>query len=143
MTLRQRALNLLARREHSREELRRKLAAHGDPDEVAVLLSTLEAENLLSDARYAESLGHARAGRHGSLRVEADLRSKGVNEADSSIAVAEAREHDLEAARAVWRKKFSAPALDAAERARQMRFLAARGFPAAIVRRVVAGADDD
>jgi regulatory protein len=140
--LRERALNLLARREHSRLELARKLSPHGDPDEVAVLLDDLERENLLSKARYAESLAHARAGRHGSLRLKADLREKGVPGSVIAEVVGEARENDLVAAREVWRKKFAQPPQDAAERARQMRFLAGRGFPAEVVRRVVGGSDD-
>lgn len=143
MKLRDRALNLLARREHSRAELARKLAPHGDPDEVAVVLDELEQENLLSNARYAESLAHSRAGRHGSLRLKADLREKGVPEVVIGQVVAGAREQDLVAAREVWGKKFSQPPRDAAERAKQMRFLAGRGFPAEVVRRVVGGCDDD
>ena len=143
VSLRERALNLLARREHSRVELARKLAPHGDPEEVAVFLDDLERENLLSNARYAESLAHTRAGRHGSLRLKADLRDKGVPESVISEVVGEAREYDLSAAREVWRKKFDPRPLDAAERARQMRFLAGRGFPAEVVRRVVGGSEDD
>lgn len=147
ISLRERALNLLARREHSRAEMARKLAPHGDPakvtDEVTVLLDDLEREGLLSNARYAESLAHARTGRHGSLRLKAELRDKGVPEAVINEVVAEARAQDLDAAREVWGKKFGQPPNDAAERARQMRFLASRGFPAEVVRRVVGGGDDD
>ncbi|MEW5770881.1 MAG: recombination regulator RecX [Pseudomonadota bacterium] len=142
-SLRARALNLLARREHSRAELARKLSPHGDPDAVAVLLDELERENLLSNARFAESLAHSRAGRHGSLRLKADLRDKGVPESVIGDVVGAARENDLEAAREVWRRKFGQAPADAAERARQMRFLASRGFPAEVVRRVVGGAEDD
>ena len=144
MTLRERALNLLARREHSRGELGRKLAAHAESEEqVGMLLDALEHEGLLSNARFAETLAHARAGRHGSLRVKADLRDKGVPEEVIGAVISEARSHDLEAARAVWLKKFGALPRDAAVRAKQMRFLASRGFPAEIVHRVVGGADDD
>lgn len=143
MTLRERALNLLARREHSRVELARKLSLHGQADEIAALLDTLEQENLLSNTRYAEGLAHVRAGRHGSLRLKADLREKGVPESVVAEVVGEAREKDLAAARAVWVKKFGNPPAGAAERAKQMRFLAGRGFPADVVRRVVGGSDDD
>lgn len=142
MTLRERALGLLARREHSRAELARKLAPHGETDEIAALLDALERENLLSNQRYAESLANSRAGRHGSLRVKADLRDKGVPEAMVAEAVRAARANDLDAARAVWAKKFGRLPLDAAERAKQMRFLAGRGFPLDVVRRVVGGDDD-
>ena len=143
MTLRERALGLLARREHSRAELARKLAPHGEADEIAALLDDLERENLLSNQRYAESLAHSRAGRHGSLRLKADLRDKGVPEALVAEAVREARTSDLAAARAVWAKKFGRPPIDAAERAKQMRFLAGRGFPLDVVRRVVGGDAED
>ena len=141
MTLRERALGHLARREHSRAELARKLSAHGEADEIAALLDTLERENLLSNARFAESLANSRADRHGSLRLKADLRDKGVTDADAAEVVRQARQHDFEAARAVWQRKFGRPPEDLAERARQMRFLAGRGFPLDVVRRVVGGDD--
>jgi regulatory protein len=139
VTLRERALSHLARREYSRAELARRLAAHAEGDEVIALLDDLERENLLSNARYVEMLAHARAGRHGSLRLKADLRDKGIPASEIDAAVAEARETDLEAARGVWLKKFGQPPRDAAERAKQMRFLAGRGFPPDIVRRIVGG----
>lgn len=143
-SLRGRALNLLARREHSRVELGRKLAPHAESKEqLDNLLDTLEQEGLLSNARYAESLAHTRAGRHGSLRLKADLRDKGVPEALISDVVSEARGLDMAAAREVWLKKYGQPPRDANERARQMRFLSSRGFPAEVVRRVVAGSDED
>ena len=142
MTLRERALNLLARREHSRAELARKLSSHAEADEVAALLDDLERENLLSNVRYTEMLVHARSGRHGSVRLKADLRNKGVPAEVIDVAVSEARETDLEAARVVWLKKFGQLPRDAAERGKQMRFLAGRGFPAEIVRKVVGGEED-
>jgi regulatory protein len=141
--LRERALNFLARREHSRSELARKLATYDEADKITALLDDLERENLLSNRRYAETLAHARAGKHGSLRLKAELREKGVPDGASDEVLEEARSHDLDAARAVWQKKFGRPASDAADRAKQMRFLAGRGFPADIVRRVVGGLDAD
>lgn len=142
MTLRERALGILARREHSRAELARKLAAHAEDEDLDALLDDLERENLLSNARFADMLRHARAGRHGSVRLKADLRDKGVPAEVIEAAVSEARGNDLEAARAVWMKKFGAPPRDATERARQIRFLAGRGFPAEVARKVVGGSDD-
>jgi regulatory protein len=65
-----------------------------------------------------------------------------VPEAVISDVVGQAREADLSAARAVWRKKFGALPADAKERARQQRFLLGRGFPADVVRRVVGGEED-
>lgn len=146
MTLRLRAMNILARREHSRAELTRKLVPHAEADEVEALLDQLEQENLLSNSRYVDMLAHARAGKHGSLRLKADLREKGVSESEMRDALEAARMQDLEAARAVWQKKFGAQSAEvnnvAAERARQYRFLASRGFPSEVIRRVIGGLDD-
>jgi regulatory protein len=135
-------MNLLARREHSRAELVRKLAPHGEVEEIAATLDQLEQEGLLSNIRYAEALAHSREGRHGSLRLKADLREKGVSDTVITEVLGQAREADLEAARAVWRKKFGAPPADAKDRARQQRFLLGRGFPGEVVRRVVGGEED-
>lgn len=139
MTLRERALGMLARREHSRAELARKLGPHGDADEIAAVLDDLERENLLSNARFAEMLAHARTGRHGSVRLKAELREKGVPAEVIEATLSEARDNDLAAAQAVWLKKFGTPPGNAAERARQMRFLAGRGFPAEVIRKVLGG----
>jgi len=140
-------MNYLARREQSRAELARKLAPHAEVDEVEALLDQLEKENLLSNVRYVEMLAHARAGKHGSLRLKADLREKGVPDSDSIEAIEAAREQDLTAARAVWQKKFGTLDIDllntAAERARQYRFLASRGFPSEVIRRVISGLEED
>jgi regulatory protein len=135
-------MNYLARREHSRAELARKLAPHGEPAEIEALLEQLELDKLLSNTRYVEMLAHARSGKHGSLRLKADLRDKGVAESDMQTALATARDQDMEAARTVWRKKFGEHPANAAERARQYRFLASRGFPMDIIRRVIGGDDD-
>jgi regulatory protein len=74
--------------------------------------------------------------------LKADLREKGVPIDVIDAAVNEARETDLEAARAVWLKKFGQPPRDASERGKQMRFLAGRGFPAEVVRKVIGGEED-
>lgn len=142
MNLRERAMNFLARREHSRAELARKLASHDEADVIAALLDQLEQENLLSNSRYAEALAHSRAGRHGSVRLKSELREKGVSEAILAEVVAQARDGDLAAARGVWLKKFGNPPVDAKERAKQQRFLLGRGFPLEVVRRVVGGEED-
>ncbi len=135
-------MNYLARREHSRVELARKLAAHGEAEDIAALLDRLEQDNLLSNARYAESLAHSRAGRHGSVRLKSELREKGVPESVIADVISQARGVDLAAARTVWQKKFGELPMDAKERARQQRFLLGRGFPSDVVRRVVGGEED-
>lgn len=139
MELRERALRLLARREHSRGELARKLAPHGEAGAITAVLDELEREGLLSDARYSEALCHSYLGRHGSLRLEQALRRQGVaaDQADSVVQVARAQ--DLEACRTLWQKKFGAAPATLKDKARQYRFLLGRGFPAEVVAQVVGG----
>lgn len=142
MNLRQRALRLLARREHSRAELARKLAAYGQADEIETVLDGLESEGLLSERRYVEVLAHAYAGRYGSLRLAHALQRQGVHGQQAEHAVRLAREADLAACKALWQRKFGTPPRDQKEKARQYRFLLGRGYPAEVVARIVGGIDD-
>lgn len=140
-TLRQRALDLLARREHGRAELQRKLAARGfDAADVNAVVETLEAEGWLSEARYAESYVRARAARGiGPVRLAAELSSRGVDETQIRAALDQA-DVDWEAsARAARAKRFGpvVPA-DRKEYARQCRFLQRRGFSAEQIRDALA-----
>lgn len=141
-TLRQRALNLLARREHSRAELARKLARDGTEEEIAALLDELSRAGLLSDQRFAESWTHRRGTRFGAARLRHDLRTKGISDEliDQQLA---ALPDELERARAVWQKKFTAPPQDSREWARQARFLAQRGFAHATIRRLLREPQED
>jgi regulatory protein len=139
-----RALGYLARREHSRAELRRKLAVHAESAaQLDRLLDDLEAKKLLSDRRFTEVMARSRGERFGAARVRQELRAHGVGDPLVREAVGELTRTELQRARQVWRRKFDGPPADAAERARQMRFLAQRGFDAEVVRRVVGGTDDD
>lgn len=144
ISLKGRALRLLAGREHSRAELQKKLASHEqEPGELQRALDELQAKGFISEQRVVESVLHRRAARLGAGRVKRELQAKGI----SADAVAEAVERlqgtEIERAREVWRKKFGQLAADPAGRAKQMRFLAARGFGSEAIRRVVRGADDD
>lgn len=144
LSLKGRALKLLAAREHSRPELERKLAPHEQaPGELAQALDELQAKGFISEQRVVESVLHRRASRLGASRVKQELQAKGVGAEAVAEAVDQLRATEVERARAVWRKKFGEPATDAAGRAKQMRFLASRGFGAEAIRRVVAGEDTD
>lgn len=137
-SLKARALRLLALREHSRAELERKLRPHADPPEaLAPVLDELQAKGFINEARVADSLVHRKAERFGAARVRAELQAKGLSTELVDGAVQQLRASEAERAQAVWARKFGAPPRDPAERARQMRFLAARGFAAEVVRRVV------
>ena len=104
------------------------------------VLEWLVTQRHQSDERFAESRIHARAGRLGKARIRQELSHHGV-ELDPDTA-RQLRATEFERAREVWRKRFAEPATDAAGRAKQMRFLAARGFAADVVRRVVGGRDE-
>lgn len=145
--LRTKALKLLSQREHSRQELRRKLQGGEDVAraEVEALLDDLVERNWLSDARFAVAYVDANAARFGRFRLENELRERGV--ADDAIrdALAQLPNEDDELSRAqeVWRKKFRQPPQDAAERAKQARFMQTRGFGFDIIRKVLGGLGDE
>ena len=127
LSLKGRALKLLAAREHSRSELEKKLASHEEaPGELAQALDELQAKGFISEQRVVESVLHRRAARLGTGRVKQELQAKGISAEAMAEAVETLRHTEVERAREVWRKKFGEPAADAAGRAKQMRFLAAR-----------------
>ena len=147
LSLKGRALRYLAAREHSRAELATKLSRHvgpeDDPDAVARVLDELAAKGFIDEARVAESLLHRRAGRLGQARVLQELRAKGLPDEIMTDAADQLRTTELARAREVWRKKFGQVPVDAADKARQMRFLAGRGFGGETARRVLAGGYDE
>ena len=172
LSLKGRAIALLAQREHSEIELRRKLlrwagaaamasaakaagAAAAGPDfepdadvaqgtaehattQVDALITWLREHDYLSEARFVDSRVHARAARFGNLRIRQELAQHGLNlPADAAQAL---QDNELQRAAEVWQRKFgrsSALAASPAERARQARFLAARGFSGEVVARVM------
>jgi regulatory protein len=146
VSLRARALRLLARREHTRLELKRKLAAHAeDGGEVENLLEELTARGWLAEARVAEQVIHTRRGRFGSRRIREELLARGVAEEIVAAALPQLKESELDAARAIWRRKFKAPPLNRAEHARQVRFMQGRGFRMDTILTVMrtSGTDDE
>lgn len=140
---RARALALLARREHTRVELARKLQAAGfDAGDVQPLLDEFESRNWLSDRRFAESWVADHCAKAGSVKLAYELRQRGVPEAMIDEVLRETRDTELERARAVWQKKFKSAPTDPADTARQMRFLQSRGFALDVIRRVIDQAKD-
>jgi regulatory protein len=167
-SLKVRALQWLAQREHSPVELRGKLmrllqrAARADvsgevatdpdaadaarPDaaaEVEVVMQWLAAHGYLSQERFAESRVNARQARFGNLRISRELQQHGVAlDAETQQAL---RTSEYDRAREVWQRKYGATQpSDAAARVRQMRFLNGRGFSPDVIRRVLrAPAADD
>lgn len=165
LSLKARAIGLLAQREHSRTELRRKLLSierrrraaasakvdaaaaerpadggetdmEGSEASIDALLDALAADGYLDETRFVESRLHVRAGRFGTQRIQQELAQHGLRlDAEQQ---ANLRASELERAREVWTRRFGAePSRDAAEQARQTRFLLARGFAPDVVRRLV------
>ncbi len=181
--LRERALQWLAQREHSRQELRDKLlrwiaaqqtvaALKGQAgrsnaralqvplgsgavtsteqvpaDELPAVqalervLDTLALAGHLSEHRFIESRVQARASRHGNRRIEHELRCHGLTAPPDTQQALAATEYAR--ARQVWQRKFGIAASTAAEQARQIRFMAGRGFTPETVRRVLADGKED
>ena len=140
--LRQRALDYLSRREHSRRELQHKLAAFAEEgDDVDALLDDFQKRGWLSDERFSEQVVHARKGRYGSLKVAHELREKGVDDNLAGQVVAEM--DDFSTARTVWEKKFGAAPKSREAWAKQARFLQSRGFGFDIIKRVLKGDPED
>jgi regulatory protein len=165
------AIALLARRDHGRVELGQRLlrrlegarfssrAAPTDPaaevevdraaqrsqraTAVDLVLDTLQAKGLLSEARFVNEFVRARASRFGPVRLRHELQRRGVDQGLIDTALQAQVGDELARARTLWRQRFGAVATASAERARQARFLAARGFSHDIVRRVVGGKDAD
>ena len=160
-SLKARAIQWLAQREHSRLELQGKLLRHAmaedalaqgalndantgpgssptaedPPARVAALLDWLEAHHHLSQQRFVESRVHARASRFGNLRIRQELAQHQLGlppELASSL-----KDTELDRARAVWGGRFSGRPAGAAEQAKQARFLAGRGFSGEVIRRVL------
>jgi len=149
LSVKGRALRYLAQREHSRVELERKLARHVEdgPDAsaqalIAAALDDLASKGLLSEVRAAESVLLGQGRRYGARRLKQTMQAKGLAPELVAHTLQQARATELERAQEVWRRRFGQPPADAAERARQMRFMAGRGFEADVIRRVVRGVED-
>ena len=154
-SLKGRALQWLAQREQSRSELRRKLlplaVAEAEASEAAgadtpaaeltpaahvdALLDWLAAHNYLSHERFVESRVHARASRYGNLRIRQELKQHQV--ALPAEAAQALKESELQRACAVLDRKFATPPANPAERAKQARFLAGRGFSPEVIARAL------
>ena len=127
------AMDLLSRREHSRRELIRKLAARGfSEEECENAVELLALEGLQSDQRFTESFVAARVGRgNGPVRIRHELEQRGISSDVVDQCLVESQTDWQDLARTVRRKKFGSdlPA-EYKEKARQARFLQQRGFTA-------------
>ena len=133
----QRALGLLARREHSRKELSRKLTSRGmDAGEVQAAVDRLTGEGWQDDARFAESLVRSRAASgYGPIRIRAELSTHGLDREAIARAMDPFEGDWAEQARDLVRRRFGADVgEDLAKRRKAADFLIRRGFDGASVR---------
>ena len=136
-----RALRLLAAREHSAQEVRRKLLRSGSAAAVADVVERLARDGLLSDERFAESYVRSCIERgQGPLKIRAGLLARGVAGELAERALAHEAGFWLQRADEAVAKRFGAvPPADAAEWGRRSRFLARRGFSAELIHQTLSG----
>ena len=145
LAVRRAAMDLLARREHGRVELTRKLRKRGAPEDmIDAALQRLSEEGLLSEARYLESFVayRARAG-YGPQRIREELGQRGLARGDVDQALRDSGIDWFEQLRETWQRTVAGrlPA-DARERAHQGRFLAYRGYSLEMIGRLLRGCDE-
>jgi regulatory protein len=140
--LRARALRLLARREHTRTELERKLAPHAESSEaVQGLVSKLKEKNQLSEERFAEERARVLSRKYGAARIRQDLKAKGVSE--QLIARFSSSGNEMQKAKEILERKYRVPAATREEKAKRMRFLQSRGFSSEIIFKLLSARGTD
>lgn len=141
MNLYARALSYLTRREYSRQELEKKLSCdESTSDELKNILDKLEQQKLLSDERVAEQVLYTRSRKYGSRRIRYELQRKGINDHLIETAMKDFEQTEFTVAQALWSKKFGHAPATLAERGKQIRFLAGKGFPSRVINKVLSDA---
>lgn len=141
-TLKARALRLLAAREHSRAELDRKLSPHAASlEELVLVLDALAAKGFIRDDRVLESVLHQKSAKFGTARVIYELQRKGLSEELIGQAQEDLQKTELRRGIEVWRRKFGSRARTLQEKARQVRFMATRGFSQEAIRKILSQMD--
>ncbi|MEJ5862154.1 recombination regulator RecX [Pseudomonas farsensis] len=146
VAVRRTAMDLLARREHGRVELTRKLRQRGATDElIEPALDRLAEEGLLSEARYLESFIRYRSNAgYGPARIREELGQRGLDRGDVEQALRESGVDWGERLQDVWQRKYAGlRPQDPRSRAQQTRFLAYRGFSMEMIGRLLNGRDLD
>ncbi len=139
--LRNKALRLLTTREHSREELLRKLAQakvrrtrdavnapKPDKDDISSLVDDLTAQGWQSDDRYAEAIVRRLTGQASRRFIADKLAQAGIKKDVAAIALEALEQDEIEVAQALWLRRFGDIPKDDKDRQRQIRFLLSRGF---------------
>lgn len=147
-SVRSRAIAFLARRDFSRSELRSRLlrdaharqAAIPEADlliELDAALDAMEALGYLGENRVVDSVVNRKSAKLGTARIKQELKQLGISSEASEEALAQLRASEFARASEVWLKKFGGSPADRTSQAKQMRFLASRGFAEGVIRQVV------
>lgn len=137
-SLRQRALDYLAKREYSYAELGRKLKAFAEEsDDIPALLEDFKTRGWLSDERFTEQLVHARKAKFGSARVAHELREKGITDDLIANAMIDVKASEFANAREIWQRKYRVAPKTREEWAKQARFLQSRGFGFDVIKKIL------
>ncbi len=142
---RKKAMDYLARREHSHDELCRKLEKAGFETNVTLdVIEQLQKDGLQSDRRFAEAFVQSRISQgKGPTRIRADLSQRGIRGSMIHETLGDAEQDWFALARETRQKKFGADApVDFKEKARQMRFLQYRGFEPDQIQAAVSAYDE-
>jgi len=150
LSLKARAVGLLSRREHSRQELERKLTPFAEsPESLAEVLDALTREGWQSDARFIQGWVHRKSSEQGAARIVRDLKQHGMTPEAIATVQSDLKTTEFARAQVVWARKFSSKPsafsrssntsspMTQAEYAKQGRFLASRGFSMEVIHRVL------
>lgn len=138
------ALQHLARREHSRLELEKKLSKYAQTaGTLEGILDSLEQQGSLSASRVVEHVKQVRRAKYGSLRIHHELKTKGIAEDLIDRAMVDLQQTEFDVARKIWQKKFGVLPEDWKTRGKQARFLASRGFSSEVINQVLANSSEE
>lgn len=133
-----RAIRYLSMREHSQEELIRKLKPHAQTqEELEVVLQKLLDKGLQSNERFAENLIRRKAEKYGQNRLLQELKQHQIDAHIRNELLEKVQDSEFERAHALWERKFGVISKDPKEMARQARFLANRGFASDLISKII------
>lgn len=133
-----RAIRYLSMREHSQEELIRKLKPYAQsPEEIEIVLQKLLDKGLQSNERFAENLIRRKAERYGQNRLLQELKQHQIDPQVRNELMEKVQGSEFERAYVLWERKFGVVSKDPKEMAKQARFLANRGFAADLISKII------
>lgn len=135
-----RGIRYLSLRDYSEIELRRKLQAHAqNQDELNDVIEKLKAKNYLSNERFTENFVQRKSQTFGVNRIAQELRKHELGQEAIAAQLSVLKHSELERAFTVWSKKFGSLTNDPKLLAKQIRFMASRGFDQEVIYKIIKG----